>query len=123
MPHRTKSKYQKIESKAKIYYENWRKLGSDSPALNEKIYVTRFGWNHILNPRKRRSKVQKIKRLKALPLARKILETATTYQEHRQDKGINYYAFIAEAGGNRIKVAVSAKGRGPKTFLSVVVLR
>lgn len=123
MPHKIRSKYQKVESSARIYYENWRKSGSFSPALNEKIYVTRFGWNHILDPHKRRSKVQKIKRLKALPLARKILETATTYQEHRQNKGINYYAFIAETGGNRIKVVVSAKRNKPKIFLSVIVLK
>jgi len=123
VPHKTKSKYQKIESLAKIYYEKWRKTGSLSPALNEKILVTRFGWNHILSPRKRRSKIQKIKRLKALPLARKIIETATTYQEHRQDKGINYYAFIAEIGGSRVKVVVSSKGNGPKIFLSVIVLK
>lgn len=123
MPHKTRSKYQKVESSARIYYENWRKIGSFSPALNERIYVTRFGWNHILDPRKRRSKVQKIKRLKALPLARKILETATTYQEHRRDKGIDYYAFIAEIGGSRIKVVVSAKRNKPKIFLSVIVLK
>jgi len=56
-------------------------------------------------------------------LARKIIETATTYQEHRQDKGINYYAFIAEIGGSRVKVVVSSKGNGPKIFLSVIVLK
>ena len=123
MPKKTKSRFEKIQSKAKIYYEEWRKKGSYSPALKEHINITRFGWNHLIDPRKRRSKVQKIKRFQALPLAKNIIETSTTFQEHRVDDAIHYYAFIAEISGKRIKVVVSNKTGKPKIFLSVIVLR
>ena len=118
-----KSRYQKSENKWRDYYKKWGEAGSLSPALGEKVLVTRYGWDHLINPRKRRSKVEKIKRLEVLPLAKKILETATTYQEHRHSKGIHYYAFVAETGGKRIKVVISSKGKGTKIFLSVIVLR
>lgn len=98
MKGKRKSKYQKIESRARAYYEKWRKTGSFSPALNEIVQVTRIGWDHLVDPRKRRTKRQKIVRLRTLPLARKLLETATTYQEKRRDKNIEYFAFVAEMG-------------------------
>jgi len=123
VPKKTKSKFEKIQSQAKEYYKRWSRDGSFSPALQEKISVTRFGWNHLIDPRKRRTKIQKIKRFKALPLARKLIETSSTYQEHRYDKGTNYYAFVAEIGGNRIKAVVSSKGKGTKIFLSVILLK
>lgn len=123
MKGKKKSKYQKIESRAKEYYERWRKTGSFSPALNEVICVTRIGWNHLIDPRKRRTKRQKAVRLESLPLAKKLIETSTTYQEKRNDKSIEYYAFVAEIGGRRIKVVVSSKNGGKKVFLSVIVLR
>ncbi len=120
---RKKSKYSKTENKWRSYYKKWGKLGSFSPALKEKIFVTRYGWNHLVNPKKRRSKLEKIRRFESLPLAKKLLETATTYQEHRYADGINYYAFVAEIGGRRIKVVVSSKGKGSKIFLSIIVLK
>jgi hypothetical protein len=123
MKGKKKSKYQKIESRARKYYEKWRKTGSFSPALNEIIHVTRLGWNHLIDPRKRRTKRQKAIRLEALPLAKKLIETSTTYQEKRRDKGLEYYAFVAEIEGRRIKTVVSSKNGGKKVFLSVIVLR
>jgi hypothetical protein len=123
MPKKTQSKFEKIQKQAWAYYQKWSLKGSFSPALNEKILVSRFGWNHLVDPRKRRTKVQKIKRFLALPLAKKLIETATTYQEHRFDHGINYYAFIAEMEGKRIKVVISSKNNKQKVFLSVIVLR
>jgi hypothetical protein len=118
-----KSKFEKIKTKARKFYEKWRREGSYSPALREQILVTRLGWNHLVDPRKHRTKAQKIKRFDALPTAKHILDTATTYQEHHFDKGINYYAFIAEIDGKRIKVIVSSKFKKQKAFLSVIVLR
>lgn len=123
MKGKKKSKYRKVESKARRYYEEWRKTGSFSPALNEIVYVTRIGWDHLIDPRKRRTKRQKATRLEALPLAKKLIETSTTYQEKRRDKSIAYYAFVAEIGGKRIKAVVSSKNGGKKVFLSVIVLR
>lgn len=123
MPKKTKSIYKKTEDKAWKFYQDWAKTGSFSPAFQEKIFVTRYGWNHLVDPVKRRTKVQKIKRFNALPLAKKLIETSTTYQEHRFDHQINYYAFVAEMSGSRIKVVVSSKGKNKKIFLSIIVLK
>lgn len=120
---KTRSKLDKAIIIAWKFYNNWRKIGSYSPALKEHIKVTRFGWNHLLDPKKRRTKIQKIKRLKALPLARKLIENATTFQEHRRNKNIEYFAFVAEMEGQRIKVVISQKNKTDKIFLSVIVLK
>ena len=58
-----------------------------------------------------------------MTLAKKLLEAATTFQEKRKDGNIEYFAFVAEIGGKRVKVIVSSKNRGRKVFLSVIVLR
>ena len=124
VPNKTRSKLEKIQIKAWKYYKNWSKTGSYSPALKERISITRYGCNHLIDPQKRRTKVQKIKRLNALPFAKKIIESSTTYQEHRFKDGADYYAFVAESSGKRIKVIVSSKGKHKKkVFLSVIVLK
>lgn len=120
---KTKSRLEKVTIKAWKFYETWRKIGSYSPALKDKIMITRLGWDHLLNPKKRRTKVQKIRRLEALPLAKKLIESATTYQEYRQKLDIEYYAFVAEMEGKRIKVVISRKNKKDRAFLSVIVLR
>mgnify|MGYP001573421236 CR=1 FL=1 len=120
---KTKSRLDKTTIKAWKFYDTWRKTGSYSPALKDKIKITRLGWDHLLNPKKRRTKVQKIRRLEALPLAKKLIENATTYQEYRQKLDIEYYAFVAEMEGKRIKVVISRKNKKDRAFLSVIVLR
>lgn len=117
------SKLNKEERRAWKFYQDWRKSGSQSPAFqNETIYITRLGWDHLVNPRKHRTKAEKVRRFKALPIARKILEVSTTYQEHREDNGISYWAFIATMSGQQVKVVVSARNK-KKYFLSVIVMR
>lgn len=120
---KSKRKLDKVTTRTWKFYDTWRKTGSYSPALKDKIKVTRLGWDHLLDPRKRRTKVQKIRRLEALPLAKKLIESATTYQEYRQKLDIEYYAFVAEMEGKRIKVVVSRKNKKNRAFLSVIVLR
>lgn len=117
------SKFSIAERKAWKFYEDWRKTGSKSPAFHgELILVTRLGWDHLLDSRKRRSKKEKIRRFQALPLAKKLLETATTVQEYREKDGISYWALMAIMDGRQIKVIVSARNK-KKCFLSVIVLR
>ena len=120
---KTKSRLERVTIKAWKFYDTWRKTGSYSPALKDKIKITRLGWDHLLNPKKRRTKVQKIRRLEALPLAKKLIESATTYQEYRQKLDIEYYAFVAEMEGKRIKVVISRKNKKDRAFLSVIVLK
>lgn len=108
-----------------FYNNKWRGKEKISPAFNEIIYATRSGWDHIVEAKKR-TKAEQIKRLKALPLAKKMLDTATTYQEHRisKDKLTHYFALSGYIGGRKIKVIIRSKGyNGKKYFLSVMVLR
>ncbi len=117
------SNLQKAQQHAWKFYDQWRKTGSKSPAFGgEIIYVSRLGWDHLLDPRKKRSKIEKIRRLKALPLAKKLIEQSTTYQEHRTDRVITFWAFVAFLDGQQIKVVVSARNKR-KYFLSVIVMK
>lgn len=118
-----KSKLEKAQVKAWKYYQTWRKTGSICPAFNdERIYVTRLGWNHLVSPRKKRTAKEKIRRFQALPLAKKLIERSTTYQEHRTDHGISFWALSAHMDGMKIKVILSSKNK-KKYFLSVIVLK
>jgi len=118
-----KSKLEKQQVIAWKWYQVWRKTGSIAPAFDgEHIIVSRIGWEHLLDSRKHRTSIEKIQRLQALPLAKKLIETSTTYQEFRKEHGISFWAFIAVMDGKKIKVIVSAKKK-TKCFLSVIVFR
>ena len=118
-----KSKYTKVKNWAKEYYFRWRKEKTFCPAFNEDILITRIGWNHLVGVRFR-TKAEKIRRFKALPLAKKLIKKATTYQEYRYKNGLHYYALVAEMEGIKIKVVLSAKKKDKKkNFLSVMVFR
>ncbi len=118
-----KSTLEKAQSKAWKYYKSWRISGSVCPAFHgERIFVSRLGWNHLVSPRKKRTAKEKIRRFEALPLARKLIECSTTYQEHREDHGISFWALSAHMDGRKIKVILSSKNK-KKYFLSVIVLK
>ncbi|HKZ35147.1 MAG TPA: hypothetical protein VJ242_00395 [Patescibacteria group bacterium] len=118
-----KSKYIKVKNWAKSYYHQWRKEKTFCPAFNQEILVTRVGWHHLVGSRFR-TKVEKIRRFKALPLAKKLIKKATTYQEYRYEHGLHFYSLVAEMEGKRIKVILSSKKKDrKKNFLSVIVLR
>jgi hypothetical protein len=117
------SKFQKEQIRAWKFYDAWRKRGSKCPAFGgEMIYVTRIGWDHLVDPSKHRTVQEKIRRFEALPLAKKLIEISTTYQEYREDHGISFWAFQANLDGKKIKVIVSAKNK-KKCFLSVIVFK
>lgn len=117
------SKLDKAKVIAWKFYIAWRKTGSASPAFdNEIIWVSRLGWNHLVSPRKHRTQQETLRRLKALPLAKKIIETSTTYQEYRKDRDITYWAFIAYLDSQKIKVVVSSRNK-KKYFLSVILMK
>jgi len=118
-----RSHLEKAQVRAWRFYKRWRQAGSRCPAFGgETIYVTRIGWDHLVDPRKHRTAKEKIRRFEALPLAKKLLEVSTTVQEHRQDHGISFWAFQANLDGKKIKVIVSAKNK-KKCFLSVIVFK
>jgi hypothetical protein len=78
----------------------------------EVIQVTRQCWNHVFkHPVKRQTKVEKLERALAFPMALKLLRRTTTYQgvSVETDKGGNRYLAFEVVGcvrGNRIKVII-----------------
>jgi len=119
-----KSKYKKARDKAEnFYFKKWRGKEKIAPAFEEIVYVSRAGWDHIVF-QKKRSKAEQLRRLEALPLAQKLLETATTYQEHRSKGDSHYFALVGFIQSQRIKVVVRSKGKKSNKYLySVIVLR
>ncbi len=119
-----KSKYEKARDKGYNYYFNkWRGNEKITPAFGQKVHVTRSGWDHLINPSRKRTKVEQARRFEVLPLARKLLEEAQTFQEHRKDHLGHYFAFVGYLGGRKIKVVVRSKTmQGQKYFFSVMIV-
>lgn len=120
-----KGKFDKIQEQAyEFYFRKWRGNEKICPALGEVVYATRAGWDHLVDPPKGRGKSDKVDRFRVLPLAKKLLETATTFQEKRVRGIYHYWAIEAVMGGTRIRVIVSSRGpRGRRIFYSVMLLK
>lgn len=118
------SKFEKARRRAfSFYFTKWRNHEKITPAFNQKILATRSGWGHLINPQRKRTKVEQMKRFEILPLAKKLLENAATFQEHRKDHLGHYFAFTGYMDGRKIKVVVRSKTfKGQKYFYSVMIL-
>lgn len=117
------SKFKDIETKAKDYYFNkWRGHEIIIPAFNEKVYITRIGWNHIVH-HPRRTLLDKIIRLRKLDLARKVLETSNHYQTLEIRGKFYYYGIEAIVNETRVKVIVTSKGKKGKKILYSVMFK
>ena len=131
------SNYQKLRSDALIYYNT---IGTVfSPAFNTKVTFPAEGFNHIIftDPRSERERSSQIARFKLLPLAKKLVELSTTYQEieesiqeftiKRRKKKIKasrlvrYWGVIAIIDNQKIKVILRKVGdNGNLHFWSIV---
>lgn len=118
------SKFERAKRKVEKYYFNsWKGSENITPAFGQKVLITRSGWDHLINPSHKRTKVEQMKRFEILPLARKLLEGAQTYQEHRKDHLGHYFAFAGYIGGRKIKVVVRSRTfESQKFFYSVMIL-
>jgi hypothetical protein len=129
--------YESYKQNALNFYSNVRKVFS--PALNQNIHFTSEGFNHILfkGSRLERERSSQILRFKLLPLAIKLLEIATTFQEYEQtikdfqvmnykkrsikSKLISYWGVIGIIEGRKIKVIIRQVGEnGQLHFWSVI---
>ncbi|KKU74545.1 MAG: hypothetical protein UX99_C0011G0001 [Candidatus Amesbacteria bacterium GW2011_GWB1_47_26] len=109
-----------IEKARQYYFQEWRGNEKICPAFGEIVYVTRVGWNHIVH-HKRRLIVDKVIRLKKLPLAREVLESATTYQTVQTRGEYTLYGIKAIKGDTVVKVVVSQKiGSSKKVLFSIM---
>lgn len=106
--------YDAIMGRCRTDYEVYRKNGIPCKAFDREdiVWVTKMCWNHVFkHPIKRPSKIEKIERALCFPMAIKLLEKTTTYQEvsREKDKGGNHYLSFGIIGyirGNRIKIVL-----------------
>jgi len=131
------SNYEKLKGDANNYYNSIGKLRS--MAFNEEVAFNAEGFNHIVykTARTERERPSQILRFKLLPLARKLVEISTTYQEFeetikefnvkRHKKRVNisqpvkYWGIIAIIDGRKIKVILRKIGENGKMhFWSIV---
>ncbi len=115
---RTKKDYEQFRNKSILC-----KAFSINGKTTHKITVTRQCWKHIFkHPVKRPSRVEKLERALCFPMAIKLLEKTTTYQEvsREKDKGGNVFLFFGLIGyvrGNRIKVVVRKQDKNTNAKL------
>jgi hypothetical protein len=116
-----KSKYQKNYERWDKYYRRWKKEETFCPAFGQNVLITKMGWNHLTTSRFR-TKVERIERMEALPLAKKLIKVSTTHQEYRYKNGWHYFALVGIIGGVKIKVILTARdNKKEKNFFSVMV--
>lgn len=118
------------KTKAKIYYDNWRKEKTYSPALKRNINITKKGWRHITGApgHKKRSFKDVYRRLKLLPSAKYIIKKSSTIQSMRVKNNIKYFALEAVVpvkinktkSFHTVKVVIQEDKLGNLIFLSVM---
>ncbi|NCD01160.1 hypothetical protein EOL94_03655 [bacterium] len=131
------SNYQNLRESAQDFYSNINSVFS--PALKEKITFPAEGFNHIVfkTARTERERSSQILRFKLLPLAKKLIEISTTYQEFeetignflikkhkkkiKKSKSVRYWGIIAIIDNRKIKVIIRKIGdNGSLHFWSIV---
>ncbi|MCX6232954.1 MAG: hypothetical protein NTZ33_15600 [Bacteroidetes bacterium] len=131
------SNYEKLKVNAQQFYNEIKLI--KSTALNEKIYFNSEGFNHIIfkKSRSEREKTSQMLRFKLLPLAKKLIEVSTTYQEFEdtlnefeiksykkrimKTKPVKYWGVIAIIENRKIKVILRKIGEnGNIQFWSII---
>lgn len=125
------SSYDAVMGRTWKDYEEKRKTGIacraflENDGKAEKIDVTRICWNHVFkHHHKRGSKLEKLERALSFPLALKLIQRTTTYQEvsREKDRGGNtwlYFGIIGYVRGVRMKVIIrkQEKSTNPQKIL------
>ncbi|KKP48908.1 MAG: hypothetical protein UR40_C0011G0004 [Microgenomates group bacterium GW2011_GWC1_33_32] len=116
--------------KAKIYYDDWRKEKTYSPALKKNINITLKGWRHITGDDQYKKRVfnDVYRRLKLLPSAKFIIKKSSTIQSVRVKNSIKYFALeaVVPVKINKsktlriVKVIIQEDKIGNLVFLSVM---
>ena len=116
------SKFERVRAKSyQFYFKTWSQNTLVTPAFGQKVKITRSGWEHLTIPPKRRTKAELLERFRLLPLAKKLLQEASTYQEHRTDQFGHFFGLVSEFNGVRIKVIVYSRTlTSQKYFYSVM---
>jgi len=107
-----------------FYFRVWAKSPPQCLAFGgEVVHVTREGWEHIIDDTAR-TRTDVLGRLFTLERAKKLLEEAATFQDHRErtdlPQKVEYWMFEAVIAEVKVRVIVRSIAGGPKHFLSVV---
>ncbi|KKP92058.1 MAG: hypothetical protein UR94_C0006G0017 [Parcubacteria group bacterium GW2011_GWA2_36_10] len=132
------SNYEKLKADADNYY-NGINNKIHSPIFNEYISFNAEGFNHIIykNSRTERERPSQIMRFKLLPLACKLVQLSTTFQEYEEtiknfnvkrhkkrvsiSQSVKYWGIIAIIDSRKIKVILRKIGENGKIhFWSIV---
>ena len=112
-------KYAKKIAK-EFYFKNWAKNPPKCPAFKgEEIHISRIGWEHTVKEL-HRSKMDILGRFCVLERAKKLLETATQFQDREKRDENEYWVFNAVVQDIKIRVIIRAIGGKEKHFLSVI---
>lgn len=106
---------------AKDYYFNdWAKNPPKCSAFNnETVAVGREGWEHTTTTI-RRTKMDVLGRLFCLEKARHLLEKATTFQDYRKIRDMEFWVLESVVDNTKIKVVIRSIKGGHKHFYSVI---
>lgn len=129
--------YKYLKEVAQNSYNNYGSVFS--PVLKDKINFSAGGFNHIVykNSKSEREKPSQILRFRLLPLAKKLIEISTTYQEFeelikevvvkkhkkkvKENRKVRYWALIAIINSQKIKVILKKVGdNGSLHFWSII---
>jgi len=129
--------YNRIKFEAQQFYSSIGHVRS--PALNQDIFFSSEGFNHIIfkNSRSERERPSQIMRLRLLPLACKLIGLSTTYQEFEEilqsfvikrhkrkllvTQSVKYWGIIAIIEGRKIKVIIRKIGGGGKLYFWSII--
>ena len=112
-------KYAKKLAK-EFYFKNWKKNSPKCPAFKgEVIHISRIGWEHIVHD-EAKTRMDILGRIFILERAKRLLETATQFQNYERRGEIEYWAFNAVVQSIKIRVIVRRVCKKEKHFLSVI---
>jgi hypothetical protein len=116
--------YKKSRLEALEIYKNTHKVFS--PALNNYVYFTAEGFNHLVFKKSRelRNTSEQRMRFSLLPLGIRLINLSTTYQEFEKrtkEMSIYYWGVVAILDGRKIKIVIRKNGNsGILHFWSVI---
>ena len=130
------SAYDKLRDDAQALFATTKPV--ISPALNEQVFFTAEGFNHIIfkGNRRMREYPSQVMRFKLLPRAIRLIGHANVFQEFEEtvkqfqvksrkkrvtkSKPVRYWGIIAIFEGRKIKVILRRIGEGQLHFWSIV---
>lgn len=126
--------YNKTKKLAKRIYQKIGKVLS--PPLNDYIYFTMKGFNHLIRKARIRSKREQKDRFRLVPFLEKVIKNPGAIIQYRQEDRrvkikkhskliekkltIQYWGFAKTIGPKMVKVVIRQIGKGQKHFYSVM---